>query len=153
MSIPVPVYVPGNGQTAWDHRLKAGPSAKSSPPGEQVPGLLPCLNKIENCKFVCTHRGFYEKGNVIQWDMKINGAIKKLISCVILVVLTGSLAGACSVAAETAGDALPENPGDACWYCIDTCVANHPPFSDLFGYIFCIFGCNFSCPSPDPVPW
>lgn len=85
--------------------------------------------------------------------MMLHGAIKKLVLFMVLLALTGSLAGACSIAAQPAGDAPPENPDDVCWYCIDTCVAAHPPFSDLFGYIFCIFGCTFSCHAPDPVPF
>lgn len=78
--------------------------------------------------------------------------IKKLVSCIVLLALMGSLVSACSIAAGSAGD-LPENPDDACWYCTDTCVADYPPFSDPFGYVFCIFGCTFSCHAPDPVPF
>jgi hypothetical protein len=105
----------------------------------------------DNCNAVFTHRDIYQKKSRI-YGMMLHGVIKKMVVFTVLLALTGTLAGACYIAAEPAGDAPPEN-FDACWYCIDTCVADHPPFSDPFGYLFCIFGCTFSCHAPDPVPF
>lgn len=104
--------------------------------------LIAGMNAPGNSNNFFTHRRHYQEKNFTLWMMKENAVIKKLISCIVLLSLMGSLAGACYLAAESTGD-LPKNPQDACWYCIDTCVGDHPRFQIPSGTSFAYLAARF----------